>query len=124
MFPILTFWREGLIAVLLLVCVWQRGTIFSHDAKVQKITAEKDKFKDAYMTLAQVAKDCNAATEKMISDEKTRREIAAESRKKLEPKLDAIRTRRGAYMGLKTPPGEGDCKLADDILTEALNADD
>lgn len=117
MFPVLTFWREGLIAVLLLVCVWQRGTN-------DKLTAEKDKFKDAYMTLAQVAKDCNAATEKMVADEKTRRDNAIESRKKLEPKLDAIRTRRGAYMGLKTHPGEGDCKLADDILTEALNADD
>lgn len=112
--------RDIAIVILITVCAVLYGLAEKRSAQIEKKQAELEQYKAAYMTLAKAAKEFNAEVEKLKSEEKSRREEAIRARKTIQPKLDAIRDRKGALMGLKRAPAGLECKQAEEIIDEAL----
>lgn len=118
---LLLAWREIAIGLLLVACAVLYGISENRSAQIAKKAAEAEQYKSAYMTLAKAAKAFNAEVQKMKDDEKIRLQEALQARKNIQPKLDAIRDRKGYLMGLKSRPDGFECKRAEEILDGALN---
>lgn len=117
---LLLAWREIAIGLLLVACAVLYGLAENRSAQIAKKQAEAEQYKSAYMTLAKAAKQFNAEVDRMQDAEKTRLQEALQARKTIQPKLDAIRDRKGSLMGLKTAPAGSECKQAEEIIDGAL----